>query len=34
MIGQMVAKILLSLVLVPVLIIAFVALGRRLDARA
>jgi queuosine precursor transporter len=33
MIGQMIAKIVLSLVLVPVLITAFVALGRRLDAR-
>jgi hypothetical protein len=34
MIGQMIAKIVLSLVLVPVLIILFVGLGRRLDARA
>ena len=33
MIGQMIAKIVLSLVLVPVLIYALVALGRRLDAR-
>jgi uncharacterized integral membrane protein (TIGR00697 family) len=33
LIGQMIAKIVLSLVLVPVLITAFVALGRRLDAR-
>jgi hypothetical protein len=33
MVGQMIAKIVLSLVLVPVLITAFVALGRRLDAR-
>jgi uncharacterized integral membrane protein (TIGR00697 family) len=32
MIGQMIAKIILSLVLVPLLILAFVALGRRLDA--
>ena len=32
MIGQMIAKIVLSLVLVPVLIYALVALGRRLDA--
>ena len=34
MIGQMIAKIVLSLVLVPVLIYALVALGRRLDAVA
>ena len=34
MAGQMVAKITLSIVLVPVLITLFVALGRRLDARA
>ena len=33
MIGQMIAKIVLSLVLVPVLIYALVALGRWLDAR-
>ena len=33
MIGQMIAKIALSVVLVPVLVTAFVALGRRLDAR-
>ena len=33
MVGQMIAKIVLSLVLVPVLIYALVALGRRLDAR-
>ena len=32
MLGQMLAKIVLSLVLVPLLITAFVALGRRLDA--
>ncbi len=34
MAGQMLAKIVLSLVLVPVLITAFVALGRRLDRTA
>lgn len=34
MVGQMIAKVVLSLVLVPVLITAFVALGRKLDARA
>jgi uncharacterized integral membrane protein (TIGR00697 family) len=33
MLGQMAAKIVLSIVLVPVLITAFVALGRKLDAR-
>ena len=33
MIGQMIAKIVLSLVLVPLLIYALVAFGRRLDAR-
>lgn len=33
LIGQMIAKIVLSIVLVPLLITAFVALGRRLDAR-
>ena len=33
MIGQMVAKVVLSLVLVPVLVTAFVAFGRRLDAK-
>jgi uncharacterized integral membrane protein (TIGR00697 family) len=33
MLGQMLAKIVLSLVLVPALIYLFVALGRRLDAR-
>ena len=33
MVGQMIAKIVLSLVLVPWLIYALVALGRRLDAR-
>ena len=33
MLGQMAAKIVLSIVLVPVLITLFVALGRRLDAR-
>jgi uncharacterized integral membrane protein (TIGR00697 family) len=33
MVGQMIAKIVLSLVLVPLLIYALVALGRRLDAR-
>ena len=33
LIGQMIAKVVLSVVLVPVLITAFVALGRRLDAR-
>ena len=32
MLGQMLAKIVLSLVLVPILITAFVALGRRLDS--
>ena len=32
MLGQMLAKIVLSLVLVPILITAFIALGRRLDA--
>ena len=32
MIGQMTAKIVLSIVLVPVLVTGFVALGRRLDA--
>jgi uncharacterized integral membrane protein (TIGR00697 family) len=34
MLGQMLAKIVLSLVLVPALIYLFVALGRRLDSRA
>ncbi len=34
MLGQMLAKVVLSVVLVPILITAFVALGRRLDARA
>lgn len=34
MAGQMIAKIVLSIVLVPVLITLFVALGRRLDARS
>ena len=34
MLGQMLAKVVLSAVLVPVVIIACVALGRRLDARA
>lgn len=34
LIGQMIAKVALSLVLVPLLITAFIALGRRLDARA
>jgi uncharacterized integral membrane protein (TIGR00697 family) len=34
MLGQMLAKIILSLVLVPALIYLFVALGRRLDGRA
>src|SRR3954469_5046001 len=34
MLGQMLAKIILSLVLVPWLIYAFVALGRRLDSRS
>ncbi len=33
MLGQMLAKIILSLVLVPVLIYLFVGLGRRLDSR-
>jgi queuosine precursor transporter len=33
MLGQMIAKIVLSVVLVPVLVMAFVALGRRLDGR-
>ncbi len=33
MIGQMIAKVVLSIVLVPVLVTAFVALGRKLDAR-
>jgi hypothetical protein len=32
--GQMVAKVVLSAVLVPPLIYFFVGLGRRLDARA
>jgi hypothetical protein len=31
MVGQMIAKVALSIVLVPPLIYAFVALGRRLD---
>ena len=34
MIGQMIAKMVLSLVLVPVLITSSSRLGRRLDARA
>ena len=34
LIGQMLAKVVLSAVLVPPLVYAFVALGRRLDARA
>ena len=34
LLGQMLAKVVLSVVLVPPLIYAFVALGRRLDARA
>jgi uncharacterized integral membrane protein (TIGR00697 family) len=34
MLGQMAAKIVLSVVLVPVLVTAFVSLGKRLDARA
>lgn len=34
LLGQMIAKVVLSIVLVPPLIYAFVALGRRLDARA
>jgi hypothetical protein len=34
LIGQMLAKIVLSAVLVPPLVMLFVALGRRLDARA
>lgn len=34
LLGQMLAKVVLSAVLVPPLIYAFVALGRRLDARA
>jgi queuosine precursor transporter len=34
MLGQMAAKIALSIVLVPLLVTAFVALGRRLDSRA
>jgi queuosine precursor transporter len=34
MLGQMAAKIVLSIVLVPVLVTALVALGRKLDARA
>ena len=34
MLGQMLAKVVLSLVLVPALINLFVGLGRRLDARA
>ena len=34
LIGQAAAKVLLSFVLVPILITGFVALGRRLDARA
>jgi uncharacterized integral membrane protein (TIGR00697 family) len=33
MLGQMIAKIVLSLILVPILITAFVALGRKLDSR-
>jgi uncharacterized integral membrane protein (TIGR00697 family) len=33
MVGQMIAKVVLSIVLVPVLVTAFVALGRKLDAR-
>ena len=32
-VGQMIAKVVLSVVLVPALVYAFVALGRRLDAR-
>ncbi len=31
--GQMIAKVVLSAVLVPPLVMAFVALGRQLDAR-
>jgi len=34
LLGQMLAKVTLSIILVPPLIYAFVALGRRLDARA
>jgi uncharacterized PurR-regulated membrane protein YhhQ (DUF165 family) len=34
MLGQIAAKIALSVVLVPLLVTVFVALGRRLDARA
>jgi uncharacterized integral membrane protein (TIGR00697 family) len=34
MLGQMAAKIVLSIVLVPILITLFVSLGRKLDARA
>jgi hypothetical protein len=34
MLGQAVAKVVLSAVLVPFIIIACVAIGRRLDARA
>jgi uncharacterized integral membrane protein (TIGR00697 family) len=33
MVGQMIAKVVLSIVLVPWLVTAFVALGRKLDAR-
>ena len=33
LLGQMLAKVVLSAVLVPPLVYAFVALGRRLDAR-
>lgn len=34
MVGQMIAKVVLSIVLVPALIYLFVAIGRRLDAQA
>ena len=34
LVGQMIAKVVLSIVMVPPLIYVFVALGRRLDARA
>jgi uncharacterized integral membrane protein (TIGR00697 family) len=34
MVGQMITKVVLSIILVPPLITAFVALGKRLDARA
>jgi uncharacterized integral membrane protein (TIGR00697 family) len=34
MVGQMIAKVVLSIVLVPLLVTAFVALGRKLDAKA